>query len=357
MKWKDPFSYQSSVRKRLERDTFSHNVFSLSFGKHVAAYKGYVEAQDYLSKKSQDLNILTRALRRLPRLKNVTVVFKNEIIGARELMLAFGLLNGNEVTRDAEYTLSVLIEALHESDRKLDTFNLFSDDGPSLHLFSVSRRDFNDRHEPRFKYVSESPANVTAKALWDAFRGGDDNKPRFRAMHLMRRLREFNMSGLEIDCNDSFVFERWSHSLEPIVAFADRLEELSIAPTTSGAVVRSDQNLNLSSILNDSSSFKFLRYITLRHVESPESLLVALFTQCSRTLVNVALFYVRVSRGGSWSDVLRKSRNADFNVLYDFLLLHCGEAKDVIRAQRYLKRITDKDPIAESSEEQNDDSD
>ena len=116
VKWKDPFTYQTSVRSRFERDTFSHNTFSLSFGKHVAAYKGYVEAQDYLSKKSQDTKILIRALRHLPRLKNVTVVFQNSIIGAREIMSAFGLLNGNEVTLDSEYTLPVLIEALGESD-------------------------------------------------------------------------------------------------------------------------------------------------------------------------------------------------------------------------------------------------
>ena len=316
-----------------------------------------MEAQDYLSKKSQDTKILTRALRRLPRLKNLTVVFKNDVIGAREIMLAFGLLNGNEVTFDAEYTLSVLIEALRESDRRLDTFNLTSYDRASFELFSLSRRDFNDRHEPRFKYVSESPANVTIKALWNAFRGGDDNQIRLRAIHLMSRLRVFNMSGLEIDCNELFAFERWSNVLEPIVAFASRLEELSISPNVSGAVGGDDPQLSLSSILHDSASFKHLRYVTLQHIESPEPLLVALFTGCSRTLVNAALLYVRVSGSGSWSEVLRKSRNADFDVLYDFVLLHCGEVKDVVRAQRYLKRITNKDPIAESNEKQNDDSD
>ena len=316
-----------------------------------------MEAQDYLSKKSQDTKILTRALRRLPRLKNLTVVFKNEVIGAREIMSAFGLLNGNEVTLDAEYTLSVLIEALRESDRELDTFNLTSDESPPLEFFSLSRRNFNDRHEPRFKYVSESPANVTAKAVWSAFRGGDDNKIRLRAIHLMSRLRVFNMSGLEIDSNDLSAFGRWSLSLEPIVAFAFRLEELSIMPSSSGALGGDDQALNLSSILHDSAEFRHLRHVTLQHIESPELLLVTLFTGCSRTLVNAALFYVRVSGSGSWSDVFRKLRKADFNELYGFVLVDCGEAKDVIRAQRYLKRITNKDPTAKSNEKQNDDSD
>ena len=356
VKWKDPFSYQSSVRSRFERDTFSHNVFSLSFGKHVAAYKGYVEAQDYLSKKSQDTKILIRALRHLPRLKNVTVVSKNRIIGAREIMSAFGKLNGNEVTLDSEYTLPVLIEALSVSERELDNFKIAFDESTSFGLFSMSRRTFNDSHEPCFKYISVPPKDVTVKALWNAFQG-DNGTIRQKAITLMRRLREFSMSGLEIDSNDVIGFHQWSMALEPIVGFSSRLEELTICPYVIGTHGENDPRLQLSSILHKSIYFSNLQYLTLEHVESPESLLVELFTKCSCSLVYVTLMYVRIINSGSWSDVFRKARNATFKVLDDFKLLHCGEAKNVVRAQNYLKRITDKDPIEECNESQNDDSD
>lgn len=356
VKWKDPYSYQSSVRSRFERDTFSHNVFSLSFGKHVAAYKGYVEAQDYLSKKSQDTKILLRALRHLPQLKNVTVVFRNEVIGAREIMSAFGLLNGNEVTLDSEYTLPVLIEALSESDKKLDKFNLVCEESTSFELFCRSRSTFNYNHEPRFKYVSEPPTNVTAKAFWNAFHG-DGGTIRRKVITLMCRLREFKMSGLKIDSNDVVGFHQWSHALEPIVAFSHRLEELIICPSVSGTLGGNDQRLHLSSILHTSSSFGHLQHLTLEHVESHESLLVELFTKCCCSLVYVLLLYVRITGSGSWSDVFRKARNAEFKALDDFVLLHCGETEGVVRAQNYLKRITDKNPIDECNENQNDDSD
>lgn len=354
VKWKDPFSYQSSVRSRFERDTFSHNVFSLSFGKHVAAYKGYVEAQDYLSKKSQDTKILLRALRHLPRLKNVTVVFKSEIIGAREIMSAFGLLNGTEVTLDSEYTLPILIEALSESKRKLDKFNLVSEESTSFELFSMSRSTFNYSHEPRFKYISEPPTNVTAKAFWNAFHG-DSGTIEQKVMTLMCSLREFNMSGLIIDSNDVIGFHQWSNALEHIIALSYGLEELNISPNISGRPRGNDHGLHLSSILPNSIHFRHLRCLTLQHVESPESLLVELFTECSCSLVNVALLYVRITSSGSWSDVLRKARNADFKVLYDFVLIDCGETKGVVRAQNYLKHITDKDPIDEYNENPDDD--
>ena len=277
-------------------------------------------------------------------------------------MLAFGLLNGNEVTLDAEYTLRVLMEALSESDRKLDTFSLVPDESPSSELFCPLRIMFNEKHEPRFKYVSEYPTTVTAQALWNAFQGNNDGT-RLRAIELMKRLREFKMIRFEIGCDDFFTLEQWSHSLEPIVAFASRLEELKIIPWVSrnvrdesGNVRGESQVLNLSHILRGSARFRCLRYVTLEHVESPDSLLVALFAGCSRTLVDVMLLYVRVSSGGSWSEVFRKLRNADFNVLYAFGLLHCGEVKGAVRAQRYLKRITDKNPIDESNEKQNGDS-
>lgn len=344
-KWKDPSSYQSSVRNRLERDTFSHNVFSLSFGKHVAAYKGYVEAQDYLSKNSQDTKILLRALRLLPRLKNVTVVFKSEIIGAREIMSALGLLDGNEVTLDSEYTLPVLIEALSESDRKLEKFNLVCYESFSRYC-----------HRPRFKYISEPPTNVTPKAIFYAFVGANGTI-RQKVIHLMGRLREFNMSGLKIDCNDFIGFYQWNDALEAIVACSSRLEELIICPSISGTLEGNDHRLHLSSILHRPIYFRHLQYLALEHFESPESLLVELFTKCSISLVNVTLINVRITSSGSWSDVFRKARNAEFRVLHDFVLLLCDEAKGVVRAQKYLKRITDKCPIDECNENESDDSD
>lgn len=352
IKFKDPHSYQCAVQNRLERDTFSHNVFSLSFGKHVAAYRGYVEAQDYLSKKSQDTKIILRALRHLPQLKNVTVVFGNETIGAREIMSAFGLLNGNEVTFDSEYTLPVFIEALTESDRKLDTFNLVCEEIISFKLFSWSRRQFNNRHQPRFKYISDPPKEVTAKAFWNTFHG-DNDKLRWKVRDLMGRLREFHMNRLKIDSNDVVGFHQCSNALDPIVAFSDRLEELTTCPYVSEFGV--NNRLHLSTILQDSICVDNLRYLKLDHVKSPASLLVELFTKNSCSLVDVTLIDVRITNKGSWSVLLRKTRSAEFKVLNDFVLLACGEANGLVRAQNYLKRITDKDPIEECNENQEDD--
>ena len=350
VKWKDPFPYQSSVRNRLERDTFSHNIFSLSFGKHVAAYEGYLKAQDYLSKKAQDTKILLRALRHLPRLTDVIVVSQNENIGAREIMLAFGLLSGNEVTLDSEYTLPVLIEALSESELKLNKFKLVFDYKTPFKLLRESRTEFNNKHEPRFKYASERPANITIKAVWNAFRG-DDNSRRQKVISLMSGLRELDIHGLTIESDDVFGFLQLSSAMEPVVAFAYPLKELSICPDIDETPGRNTQRLQLSAILHESICLPHLQCLILHHVDFPESLLVKLLIQCSSTLAQVLLTCPRISGNGSWSDVFRKLRNTKWKVLHEFSMLYYDETNRVVCAQNYLKRITDKDPIIEANED------
>ena len=213
---------------------------------------------------------------------------------------------------------------------------------------------FNESHETRFKYISEPPTNVTAKAFWNAFCG--DGKIRQKVMSIMRRLREFSMSGLEIDSNDSNGPYQWSSALA-IAGFLYGLEELNIWPSVSDTLGGTYRHLNLSTILHNSTSLINLRHLALAYVESPESLLVELFTQSSSSLVSVALRVVRITRSGSWSDLFRKIRNAEFKKLYSFVLVRCVGAKNIVRAENYLTRITDKDPIDESNEDQNDDSD
>ena len=89
-----------------------------------------------------------------------------------------------------------------------------------------------------------------------------------------------------------------------------------------------------------------------------------MFTRNSGSLAHVALYYVRITSSGSWSDVFRKVRKAEFKVLENFVLIQCGEAngvvrgqneaKGIVRAQTYLKRITDECPVAECNENQED---
>lgn len=353
VKWKDPYAYQTSVKKRLERDTFSHNTFALAFGKHVAAYKGYLEAQHYLSKNAQDLYILVRALRRLPRIKNVTVVFNDQIIGAQEIMSAFGLLNGDEVTLDAEYTLQILVGALIESERQPEVLNLCSEQRPSIELLDISRQDFVYEQQTRFKYASTSPKMVTAKAFREAFQGSDR---RTKVITLVQYLREFELVLPSFDNESTFALHSLSNALEPITVLASRLEELTICaggthtPTAYGSL------LQLDMFFSGSFTSHCLRYLDLTGAASPAPLLTNLITQNSGSLIHVCLHYMRIIGDGSWSGMLDKLRTRNFRTLQTFWLVRCEGAKGVIAVQDYIKCITSKDPVV-TSNNQADDSD
>ena len=353
MKWKDPYAYQTSVKKRLERDTFSHNTCALAFGKHVAAYKGYLEAQHYLSKNAQDLHILVRALRRLPRMKIVTVVFNDQIMGAQEIMSAFGLLNGDEVTLDAEYTLPILIRALIESERLPEVLNLRSEQHSAFELLDESRDRFNYKSQTRFNYASTSPDTVTAKAFHEAFRGSD-NRRRTEVITLMRRLREFTFILPSFGSDDSLAIHSLNNALEPITVLAWHLEELTISAGGSRIPTAFNPMLQLESLFRGSSNLERLQHLDLTSMTSPAPLFLDLIMKNSYSLTYVYLSYMRITGGGSWSDMLKRLRTVPFKTLHTFWLIRCEGAKGMIAVQDYIKGITSKDPIVESKSQVDD---
>ena len=277
----------------------------------------------------------------------MTVVFQNEVIGAREILSAFGLLNGNEVTLDWGHTLPVLIEALCESKRTLNTFRIISDQGDTpLELYSRSRGEFNITHESRFKYISEDPVTVSTEAFWKAL-GVDNDNLRLKVTTLMREVRKLDISGLKIDKNNLFGRLLLSVALQPIVAYSYRLEELILCPSVDMGNTR---RLQLSHILRNRNPFCHLRYLELHHVESPGSLLVEVLTKCSRSLIDVMLSDSRIAGTESWSDVLCQLRTAEWPVLNGFVLCDYDGTEWLVNAQNYLKRLTHKNPIGQADE-------
>ena len=301
-------------------------------------------AQNYLSENSQDKTILVRALRRLPQLNDITVAFLNEIIGAREIMSALSLLNGNEVTLDSEYTLPVLIEALSEAKREIKNFRLIPDQGKPLERYNLSRRDFNN-NQPRFKYVSESPAMLTNKAFLNAF----TNDVGTKAFILVSGLRELNISGFRIDIDNLSGLPDLNTALKCMVVSSRRLETLRIWPRIYGIVRGNLPRLQLSEILHYSINLSYLQQLELHLVEFSEPFLVGLLIQCSCSLKCVGFSNACLASNGSWSDILRQLRKVDWKVLDKFLLISCGGMQGFVYVQDYLKRITDKEPIPEAN--------
>lgn len=279
-------------------------------------------------------------------MKNVTVVFNDRVIGAQDIMSAFGLLNGNEVTLDAEYTLPILVQALIESERKPEILNLCCEERPSFELFDISRRNLCTKLEPRFKYASEPPDTVTATAFHEAFQGRD-RRHRNQVVTLVQRLREFSILHLNFDRDNAPGLYVLSHALEPFAVSAPPLEELTIYPARDGMPTEHDSLIKLESLFRGSWRSHTLRYLLLELVESPAPLLIDLMTQNSHSLIQVSLHYMRITGGGRWSNILTKLRSVSFKTLGFFIVDDSGEVKGTVAAQDYINCITSQSPIEE----------
>ena len=274
-------------------------------------------------------------------MRNVTVAFDDGIIGAQEIMSAFGVLNGNEITFDAEYTLPVLVRALIESKRELEVLNVCPEERPEFAYLDLSRMHLCRELETTFKYVAEPPQKVTLRALSEAFLGHDPDH-RLEVINLARHLRELTLSQLDFDTTELYLL---GGVLQPLTSQAWQLETLIIHPRGNDMPTVHDPLLHFTSLFRGSQSFRHLQLLELRLVESPASLLSDVLSKNSHSLTIVFLHHVRITRGGSWFKVLQNLRSVSFKTLCRFILLDCEGVKKVVAAEDYINRITSKNPI------------
>lgn len=116
----------SRLKERFANYPFSLSSFDLNVGKHLVAYKGFVEAQNCLAKDSLDIETLARAFRKLPHISDIWIDPHNAVIGASEILGSLGSLEGSEVTLDGQHTLPAFILALEEAQLRPLVFILGS---------------------------------------------------------------------------------------------------------------------------------------------------------------------------------------------------------------------------------------
>ncbi|MCJ1457003.1 hypothetical protein MMC28_007369 [Mycoblastus sanguinarius] len=125
----DESEYTKKLKDWLEYDSSSLNSHAPSYGRHLSAYKSYMEAQKYLTKHAMDVKILSRALRGLPQLESIVVDPWNDHIGSTEIHHAFGTSRlGDFLTKDGLHALPVLIQALSALERKTRYFRIGEDE-------------------------------------------------------------------------------------------------------------------------------------------------------------------------------------------------------------------------------------
>ena len=125
IKGEDLAVFEHSVRDWLEFRHSSLSALELSIARYMAAYQSLITGQRFLSEKSLDLKILSRALSKFTRLEEVNIDYSNNHIGAADLNDAFGPFNRDGLlTRDCSYTLLLVLQALSISEKDTNVFRL-----------------------------------------------------------------------------------------------------------------------------------------------------------------------------------------------------------------------------------------
>ena len=129
-------THRAEVRDWLECLTDSTNENALALGKYMSAYQGYIYAQKYLTESDLDFKILTRALKRLPKLDSVVVDPCDNHMGFMEINRSFGNIKASRLfSFDSAHFMPTLFRALRASGSQLSQLQL------GKYHYSSSRRN------------------------------------------------------------------------------------------------------------------------------------------------------------------------------------------------------------------------
>ncbi|KAG8530212.1 uncharacterized protein KY384_004712 [Bacidia gigantensis] len=139
--WFDSPVDDAKVR-RVMRDEFYQNAFTvndaeLRLGRHIAARKSFLAAQDFLTTDKTGVHLLARAFRRLPCLENVNVALLSYTIGAKHITQSLGQMTGCEYQFTGKVTIDILLEALATSEIRIRSLNFVR---PDVHILDTDRR-------------------------------------------------------------------------------------------------------------------------------------------------------------------------------------------------------------------------
>lgn len=94
----------------------------------MSAYRSYIEMQRLLSSNALNFTIISKAFSQLPHLQALQVDLSDFMIGAAELIHAFGIFKAEDLlTIDCRHTLHVLVKSLAASGIKIRVFELGAD--------------------------------------------------------------------------------------------------------------------------------------------------------------------------------------------------------------------------------------
>lgn len=340
--------YRAKVQEWFEYQPSSLSSHALAIGRHMSAYRSYIEAQRYLSSKATDVKILARAFTRLPNLETLHLDYWNHAVGSLELIDAFGrFVAADLVTLNCEYVLPTLFRALSSSRTKFKVFKLGPDYESDFHyshgadLSTASRARASlvplSHAELSSRASTSNPDRITVDALSKTFRASNDEICRSALINL----RELRIGEMTI-CNSDAELSRFTAAIKMMIASATDIEEIVFKEID---LNHRGSRPSLTAMI-PTYPLRNLRVLEVYNYQTTLRALTDFFRHHRRSLVNVELESVRIV-DSDWSIALVRLREIDFACLELFTLHCCDEQEEQLGVQDYILKESDEDPLVE----------
>lgn len=338
--WKAPTMMdQDLIITREDQLSASHSPSPLKYGRHLPAYRNFIELQRYLSHEARDFQILMRAFRKLQRLSEIDIEYRNEFIGAEEIVKAFGFSTSYEITLEGNHSFGVLIRALVESQAKIQVFQLgFGWDarGPEA---KRTQSSLLETGRLRLCCDWQLPVLMTARSFSRGTEGL--KKDCFADLRIFRYERAHSERGYNRE-----TAQENADALGRLFQSSRALESVSVGPLVESNWSRRSMPL-LEHLFR--SRYQTISFLELDYVKASEKHFVRFFDNVSSTIVTVKLYHFFFGGNGQWSngsDVLRQLRQFRFPLLQLFCLgtgYYNGSAGKHV--EEYIKGLSDVNPL------------
>ena len=330
--------YEDNVLKLLDYEP----PFPLA--KYMSAYSNYIEAQRLLSLNASDVQILSGAFSRLPRLESVHFDFQDRTIGAGELKCAFGTFNPESLlTYDCRHTLPVLVQALAASQIKIKIFELGRDidDSDSITFGGVS--DYASPKSLWPRIASTTPDDGFPAGLSETF-CAENTKI---CKDALGSVRMFTFAEFDIPEDYLVNLSMTTTALSKLMEFASSLETVTLRGIWDLEFTNIPRP-TMDSVLPCCGLNK-IKKLDIQFYKTSIASLSDFFDRHGSTVVEVKFKHVDLTEG-DWSGALVQLRTLKFPLLEIFDLTCFYDWTMRLQVQDFLLKKTDKDPLVEYRE-------
>ena len=336
---------ESQVRDNLKIQPGYLSSHEIHLGQHMAAYDSYIAGQRYLASESLDVKVLSQALSKLPKFKNLILdyQFRSRILIFRNFFGRGRLDRPHMVKMDGDYAFPVLFKAL--SNAKVAITALTIRDSYEGSFWS----DDSSMQLPGFEVVYISPTasyGMVSKALAETFYPPHN----LGCRAALRELRHFEVDLGNEDSYDNDLGDRtvdsdrkFANTIRYILKWSSQIESIRIPQTMLNSLWLMD--------LFPTEGLANLQKVHLWEFNTNLSDLLLFFQLHGRKLKDVRFTSVDLE-DANWPTALHHLRSMEFADLEIFSLFDCSgrirshSLKNVENAREYITGATDFNPLS-----------